>query len=204
MSQGDLETFGEALESIDFWGASNLNPNDMRNNCVSVSLARLQNYITVDELWKDTYGRPLPDKPLNFNQISELLRRTQWEYRWKTFMPAAGDKQSAFQKLTNSFSPDYPTAFMMLYTRANGSGHAINGIYDFADWKLPVDWIFWDYQRTSEGENRRSEVERATKIITLELELPSNSQLGDQLWKQLKEREGKLIAQKMYYPEFSL
>ncbi|KAF4962391.1 hypothetical protein FSARC_9500 [Fusarium sarcochroum] len=176
----------------------------MRNNCVSVSLARLQNSITVDELWKATYGQPLPDTPLNLEEIRELLRRTQWEYRWKTFVPSAREKQSAFQKLMKSFSPDYPTAFVLLYTRTAGSGHAINGIYDFAEWKLPVNWTFWDYQMTSEGEDRRSEVERATKIITLELELPTNSQTGDQLWKQLKEREGKLIAKKLYYPEFSL
>jgi hypothetical protein len=80
ITTGDLDSFGKALEEIEFWGASSTNPNDMRNNCVSVSLARMEHYRDVGHLWESLYCEPLPDTPLKLSQVKDLVRLTNYEF----------------------------------------------------------------------------------------------------------------------------
>ncbi|KAF6823996.1 hypothetical protein CMUS01_10458 [Colletotrichum musicola] len=201
---GDLATFGEALDRIGFWGASGINPNKMTNNCVSVSTARLLNYTNVDELWQATYGQALPDKPLGLKQVLDLLKKTGWGFQYKMFEPDDEAGRSALQVMQRGFSPDYPTAFMVLYLRVDGTGHAINATYDFNDWKTPVMWGFWDFQRQSRGEDRSDDVKTAVHIVVLELELPKDHKKGEVLWEEMKRREKALKSSGSYYYGYSL
>jgi len=49
VSTGILDGFGQALNNIGF-RRSYLNPNDMQNNCVSVSIAAMLHYDTLEDL----------------------------------------------------------------------------------------------------------------------------------------------------------
>ena len=91
---GNLDTFGATLNNIGFWGASRLNPNNMQNNCVSVSVANMEYYRTVGELWNEIYKYPLPDNPLNLVQIEDMVRRTNYQFRWVAFRSGTIDSQA--------------------------------------------------------------------------------------------------------------
>ena len=102
---GTLDNFDNALEKIGFWGSSCLNPNNMKNNCVSVSVARLEFYRSVDDLWNDIYGSALPDSPLSFDEIIGLLRRTGFEYNWEKFssLVTSQGTKTAFEMMEENF-----------------------------------------------------------------------------------------------------
>ena len=90
VESGKLDTFGKALDKIGFWGSSSTNPDDMKNKCVSVSLARADHYKDVKELWEDILGQSLPDRPLQFSEIMYLIERTGIKYQWVKFVATNG------------------------------------------------------------------------------------------------------------------
>jgi hypothetical protein len=72
---GDLSNDGldNALNSIDFWSASSINPRQMTNDCVSVSLAVQNYYRDTYNTWQTLYSQPPPDVGLTFSQIKSHL-----------------------------------------------------------------------------------------------------------------------------------
>lgn len=153
-TEGPLSTFGDSLQSQNFWGASSINPNGMQNNCVSVATARLHYYPTVEALWQDIYGQPLPDNPLSFSQIVDILGRTGWTYRWKACSADANSNKTAYQTTLETFAqstqnqiegiPANAIPAMCLYTWKVGNqtgGHAVNMNYKW-DLKTNVTTYF--------------------------------------------------------------
>lgn len=57
-----------------------------------------------------------------------------------------------FQVMQEKASLVYPSTLVALYVRASSSGHAVNGAYDYADFKTPVSWELADYQRSGKGD----------------------------------------------------
>ncbi|KAL8923489.1 MAG: hypothetical protein Q9208_004617 [Pyrenodesmia sp. 3 TL-2023] len=181
---GNLDTFGEALDKIDFWGSSSTNPDDMRNNCVSVSTARMDHYKDVEELWKDLYGHSLPDRALKFPEILHLLRRTGYDFGWKKFV-AIGKKTAyqVFDSTDYTGNPyDKPASgdddMLFCYTRKDGSGHCVNYLRESlkvqyteqAPFHYQAKRIFLDFQRHQDGDGGpqlKADIEAAEKIIVL-------------------------------------
>lgn len=152
-SFGSLDTLGQALDNIGFRGASYLNPKNMQNNCVSVSVAQMLGMDTLEDLWQETYGYPLADRPLDFAEVTDLLQRSKFDFLHATFDSVPGGK-TAYQLLvaqkTSLFTtiekyiqnkpvnPYSPRArggavnMIVLYTRKNGSGPLI-----FIDFGIP-------------------------------------------------------------------
>lgn len=191
---GDLTTFGAALDSIGFWGASRLNPNDMCNNCVSVSLARMLNYDNVEKLWQALYGAPLPDAPLTFDQVLEMVGRTNHRWKWTVFAPRtrtldwtrAKIAMSAHDHFVWSCAPNFNTQkalqmygwrdeqmSLLLYIREDGTGHCINAISYCKTTRIRdhhgVVWDFRDFQHDNNGQPDvcLEEVKQATRIVVL-------------------------------------
>lgn len=177
---GSLETFANALSSVDFFGKSNLNPNNMQNNCVSVSVAHLDYYRDVYQLWDDLYRKPLEDKPLGFPDIKKLLERTKYKYKWSRYderKTASGSVKSAYEVFLDKFDRDDDTDCQMLflYTRRSaGGGHCVN-LYYAPDWEGDPEHIildFMDFQhdaRVAGGGNKdfKADVQDAQTIFTL-------------------------------------
>ena len=82
LSHGSETSFGRALEPLNLFGNSRLNPRDMKNNCVSVTLARLMEFSNVHDFWKDLFGHDLEDKPLDEKAIQDMLTRIVWTFEW--------------------------------------------------------------------------------------------------------------------------
>ena len=164
---GSLDTWGAALDQMDFWGASQTNPNDMKNNCVSVSVARMAYYRTVEDLWKKTYSKPLPDKGLSFQQIVDLLRRLGLRYEWKKFYSVPGGK-SAFELMHTTFYRNVNEVMLACYKRVNGSGHCIVVAHWPSDFINEIgDLTFWDFQHSEDGNCSylRADVAAAKEIL---------------------------------------
>ncbi|KAI1454743.1 hypothetical protein F4805DRAFT_438294 [Annulohypoxylon moriforme] len=193
--KGDLETFGAALDSIGFWGASNLNPKNMQNNCVSVAVAHMEYYETVHELWKYIYGRDLPDRPLQFIDVLKLLGQTGWKYQWNRYSSKTNSdgkvKSAAAVMMENFRGPDYDELCLVLYYRYNGTGHAINMEFEVADWKSPVGFNFLDYQHSSEGSCDRKDLDTAKDIVVLYRAGPLDSTRAEELFAEQKKRKAK-------------
>ncbi|KAK3116081.1 hypothetical protein LTR53_003923 [Teratosphaeriaceae sp. CCFEE 6253] len=159
-TSGDLSSFGDALDSTGFWGASSVNPSNMQSNCVSVSLAIMEGFATVDELWEYLAWKG-QDEMLPFGQVLQLLRRKQiersYDYKWTRFQST--DDKSAAVAFTERYGkaglagPGGPIKssdqrFMFLYRGAD-YGHCIvmgksGGKLSFCDYQHDEAAIEWE------------------------------------------------------------
>jgi hypothetical protein len=183
-TSGTLNTFGDALNNMGFWGASNINPNNMQNNCVSVSVAHMEYYTTVEDFWRDIYNAPLPDQPLNLWQIEDMIRRTQYQFRWVEFKSGTIDSQhvTAYDLLRFNFpargdggSKGPRGRPLALYKRRDGSGHCVTAAYELPEAVgtpghprvvegEPTEFTFQDWQH-GEGVDCAWDVMAADSII---------------------------------------
>ena len=167
---GDLKTFGQCLDHMNLWG-SDVNPNNMNNNCVSVSLCRLLGYANVYDCWGDTTKHNLPDQPLNIAQIVQLLAMTGWNFRWQLFEPQPAQSETAFQLLLsrmqlNSNLPSYP---VIAYIRSDKTGHAVNGSFE-SQFGRTVLTDLRDYQQSTSGATDRADLEKSVAIMTFSMQ----------------------------------
>ncbi|KAL1848319.1 hypothetical protein Daus18300_013645 [Diaporthe australafricana] len=196
------ETKGGTPDSVDnvpktaaAWGVSQTNPQDLKQNCVSCCLARMENYRDVHDFWRATVRDPPPPRPLLMDEVVKLTRRTGWEYRSKKFRstPAAGPTRaySAWQYLDKFYLRAFPAfddTYMLLFRLPSGRGHAVNlhytvaprtaggsgggsssipGIGKAADDHM-AHWRFRDYQHSDSGEAFDPRVlQSATEIIVM-------------------------------------
>jgi len=162
ISSGDLDTFGAAIEDMDLFGASSINPNDMRNNCVSVSIAHFQYYSTVEEFWQTTYGHSLPDKPIRESEAKDMIARCNIEFQWiKYKSDAPGTAYQMFLQNKQTFL-EHGGLFMFKNDK-NKPGHCINLIPGMGH--TPTTYELLDFQRESWGVNREKDVKEALKIV---------------------------------------
>ena len=82
LAHGNATTFGGALEPFNPFGRAKLNPRDMENNCVSVTLTRMLEFNNVHEFWKKHFGKDLEDRPLDEKAIQDMLVRIGWTFEW--------------------------------------------------------------------------------------------------------------------------
>lgn len=176
-------TFGDALGNI-VYGISTINPDNLCNNCVSVSLAHLLDFDNVEALWQKLLGTSMPDQALNIYQVSALLDKTDYIFRGEGFSASA--TRSAYQNFVKSYKPTVSdssaiparqlntqqTVVLILYTRADGSGHCVNGIRE--SFGRPYEtkhlkWRFVDYQHDEDGQpaGLEADVKNAKDIIVV-------------------------------------
>ncbi len=165
---GDISTFFGAVEAMGFYGVTNINPDDMRQNCVSVSLCRLLGYPDVYALWRATYGYNLIDQPLNEQGIRNLCGLTGWLFQWQRFYPQGG--LSAYNVMLRDIQVRFTTMRVVLYTRADNTGHAVNAIFSNVLGEGPRVLMVADWQSHHMGEPVAGDLEAATSIITLDLD----------------------------------
>ncbi|OAA68287.1 ATP dependent RNA helicase [Niveomyces insectorum RCEF 264] len=145
----------------------NINPDNMQNNCTVVAAAHMTCHASANDLWMNTYGRPLPDKPLNTAQVDRLLSYTGQKYKMNTF--EASGNNTAYQNMVEHLPPGPAKVGVALYKRTNGSGHAVN-MYDQRQGVstaigLPRGLFFHDFQHNDAGAVC-TEIKRAEKIHT--------------------------------------
>lgn len=154
----------------------------MQNNCVSVSVARLDHYRNVNQLWKETYGQPLPDRPLYIDEIIDLLSRTGYDYECKEFVADGGKTAYQVFDSTDDLGSLYDSPksgddeMLFCYYRSDGSGHCV--IYVREAWAPPpVQGVptktkrrFLDFQHDEDGEGGlqlKEDIEDAEEITVL-------------------------------------
>src|SRR5436305_9403164 len=83
----DTQSFGNGFVGMLrlVGGPSSLNPADMKENCVSVTFAKIMEYPNVNEFWYATLGYTQKDRGLRDHEIEDLLNRTGWEVRRLTY-----------------------------------------------------------------------------------------------------------------------
>lgn len=122
--RGDLSTFGQ---SLDAFGFSTLNPRQLQNSCVSITLAKLLAFRDVHHFWRETIGGDLPDNGLTMDNIQDLLRRTRWQFEWRAYK-SKGSK-SAYSALLKDLYTSQPekTGILWgtLYSREGKAGHCV-------------------------------------------------------------------------------
>ena len=123
ISSGTVSTFGLPLSQV--FGQSKLNPNNFKNNCVSVSIARLLSYRDVDDLWADTYRYPLPDHPLDYTAIIDLIQRTGWHFKWECYRLKPGKPIWKSLDPYDSLNLIDGALAALLYSRPDGTGHCV-------------------------------------------------------------------------------
>lgn len=182
LETADLSNYAAALET--FFGANDLNPNDVRNTCVSVALAYMDNHRDIEELWRAVRpGQLIPDKGLSFRDALGLMQLTGWQYKWVRFRSSGTRQTWAYEDLVRYLStnhPPYPDTFMVLYKRPSGRGHAINLEYWTERFKFPEDafrkrewheyWHFRDFSVTgprASEEAVKNDIKPATEIHIL-------------------------------------
>lgn len=141
---GPSTGLGESLAEMQFFGSSD----DLtveRTDCVSVSIARVENYRSAADLWRQLFHRELPDRTIQYADVSEMLRRTGGNYVHYRFDSSPGGK-TAFEALHDHWlEAGNPTRFMfglLFYTRHNQPGHCIN----FVNLGRSKRMLFLDFQ----------------------------------------------------------
>ncbi|KAK4124721.1 hypothetical protein N657DRAFT_330630 [Parathielavia appendiculata] len=150
VNTGNMSTFFGAVDAMGFYGATNINPTDMRNNCVSVSLCRLLGYANVQQLWRAAYGYDLPDQPLSERGIRNLCGLTGWLFQWQRFNQEPG--VSAYDVMMRDIQIRFTTLRAVLYIRANGTGHAVNAFFSNVMGEGPRILLLADWQSHQMGQ----------------------------------------------------
>ncbi|KAI6083466.1 hypothetical protein F4821DRAFT_191611 [Hypoxylon rubiginosum] len=169
---GDLETFGVALQSINFWGPSEMNPRNMQENCVSVAIAHMEFYETVHDLWNAVYQKDLVDKALDFDQMLDLLKHTGMKYEWKKYSSQIRQDGTIEMSAYDNFARDaqgldQKLPSLIAFMRFDATGHAVNLERATPDYQSLADVAFKDYQHDSMGADARADAQQAESIILL-------------------------------------
>lgn len=211
-ASGDFDALAGALNANQLWIQSRANPTNMKNNCVSVSTARLEAYYEVKDFWQATLGHPLQDIGLYDIQVVSLLARTGRKYVWKPYVSAGG--RSAYQDLIAD-PPAYPagtkfdyatsvTCGLLIYTRANGTRHCINicwikGYRHRDGFDVPYSVKLRDYQINDGGEANDADIQQAVHIYFIYDVQPRQMNLFSSTrgLTDLEERELMLLERKV-------
>ncbi|VUC25108.1 unnamed protein product [Clonostachys rosea] len=202
--EGDISS-----QSLDAFGLSTLNPNQLQNSCVSVTIAKLLAFRDVHHFWRDTIGGDLPDAVLTLDDIQELLRRTRWQFRWRAYKPEAG--KSAYSLLVKdmykdvyAFKPDTGILWGTLYSRDGRPGHCVvsGPLANVGSLPRPTHksldtHMFTCYQFDTYGVNVEHEVQAADKLLLFFLycprEAPQWKEYRDRsFWRMIERREDPL------------
>lgn len=176
MDQGELPTFGRALELIG--GSSALNPSHFINNCVSVCIAKILAYADVHEFWRSTIGTDLPDVSLSIEQTIQLLGRTGWDFSWRIYQSSSsssdGDDSSPATRSRGFVDePALGSYRMLVYTRGGGGGGVGHCVVSGAA-AGEVDYQFVCYQQATYGADATREVQAADKAMVFYLRPPAD------------------------------
>lgn len=155
VATGEISTWGTMLSAV--CGASTLNPTNMINNCVSVSLAKLLDYKDVHELWNDIYGRPLPDNPMSTDQIVDLVQRTGWSFRWENYRIYPHLSVNECLRGAMEVGNHHGCAKAVLYARPDSTGHCV-----VLDILQPLC-----YQHDSDGEDVEEDIKANAEMVSL-------------------------------------
>lgn len=180
---GTMSNFFGAVDAMGFYGATNINPTDMRNNCVLVSLCRLLGYPNVQQLWRATYGYDSPGEPLDEKGIRNLCGLSGWRFNWQRFdqetVPPTGPPTdpptppttiSAYDVMLRDISIRFTTLRVVLYMRTDGTGHAVNAFFSNVPGERPRILLLVDWQAHQMRQPVPGDLEAATSIMTLDLE----------------------------------
>lgn len=205
VKSGDITTLDAAVDWKTLFGTNDLNPNNVRDTCVSVALAWMDNYPNIEALWHSVRpGQPIPPRPLPFKEAVSLSRATGWQYEWKFFRSSKSKGTWAYHDLVRyleSNHPPFPDTFLVLYERPNRSGHACNLEYGLAPFQDPRDafkkrdWQdFWHFRDHSVSGSRasgtaiKSELRVAAGIYVLRRTEPVRGKNPQELYAQWKRR----------------
>jgi hypothetical protein len=149
-----------------------LNPNQLLNNCVSVTITKILAFRNVHEFWHTILGGDLPDTPLGISQIIKLLNLTGWDFTWKIYQ--ACDKKSAHHhlKLDVFDQPRLGNFRALVYTRDGGAGHCV---VSGAAAEMESSYEFACYQQETYGRNVLHEVQAAEKLFMIFLRCPRDT-----------------------------
>ena len=207
-ASGDFNALAGALNANQLWIQSRANPTNMKNNCVSVSTARLEAYYEVEDFWNATLGHPLQDIGLKDIQTVSLLACTGRKYIWKPYVSAGG--RSAYQNLiadppaypagTNFYHASSVTCGLLIYTRPDGTRHCINicwirGYRHRDGFDVPYSVKLRDYQINDGGEANEADVQQAVHIYFIYDVQPRQTPLfsSTRVLTDLEERERMLL-----------
>jgi hypothetical protein len=200
--EGDLSTFGQ---SLDAFGFSTLNPSQLQNNCVSITLAKLLAFRDVHDFWRDTIGGDLPDTELTLDEIQELLRQTRWQFKWRAYK-TKGSK-SAYSLLLKDLYTSQPEMGILwgtLYSREGRGGHCVVSGPVANIGSLPRSTadsldiqMFTCYQSDTYGVNVGHEVQAADNLLLFFLYCPREAPqwkayLDRSYWRMIERREDPL------------
>lgn len=205
LKAGDISTLDAAVDWRTLFGTNDLNPNNVRDTCVSVALAYMDNYRNIEELWHSVRpGQRIPSTPLSFNSAVSLTKATGWQYKWVYFRSSGSKKTWAYDDLVKYLSNNHPPfsdTFMVLYKRPSGRGHAINLEYGLAPFTDPRDafkkreWRdFWHFRDHSASGSRAAEaaiktdLKPAVEIFVLRRTEPMPGKNPEELYAQWKRR----------------
>ncbi|CAG9948299.1 unnamed protein product [Clonostachys rosea f. rosea IK726] len=199
--EGDVSTFGQ---SLDAFGFSTLNPSQLQNSCVSVTIAKLLAFRDVHHFWRDTIGGDLPDAELTLDDIQELLRRTRWQFKWRAYKPEAG--KSAYSLLLKDVyasKPDTGILWGTLYSRDGRPGHCVvsGPLANIGSLPRPTDksldtHMFTCYQSDTYGVNVEHEVQAADKLLLFFLYCPREAPQ----WKEYLDRSYRRMIERREDP----
>lgn len=157
-------SLGDSLAKAQFFGSST-EVTAERTDCVSVSIARVEHYRSAADLWRQLFRRELPDQVIQYDDVTEMLRRTGAGYFHGTFVSIPSGK-TAFEALHDSWlGAGNQTRFMfglLFYTRHNKSGHRIN----FVNLGHSKRMLFLDFQtlRWSQNFSHAAATDRQTEV----------------------------------------
>ena len=200
--EGDLSTFGQSLEAFGF---STLNPSRLKNSCVSITLAKLLAFRDVHDFWSDTIGGDLPDTDLTMDEIQELLRRTQWQFKWLAYKSKGGmPAYSLLHKDLYTSQPETGILWGTLYTREGKVGHCVASGTVANIGSLPGSTaesldirMFTCYQSDTYGVNVAHEVQAADELLLFCLYCPRDTPqwkayLDRSFWRMIERRADPL------------
>lgn len=180
-------------------GVSATNPGDQQNNCVQVTLARLHNCATDEELWyfPPFTGRRVGDFPIVDNAAMFMLNKIGWapaKFDWQTdYSRSALQKMMVDLPLRYNFQRQRKTNFYLSYVATIAGkefGHAIVGTVIFNGAGEPLTWLFRDYQH-AEGNDLSGHVVQASDICVIMLNLPNDAARAEEIMRQLIARNVK-------------
>ncbi|KAM7195139.1 hypothetical protein V8F33_006813 [Rhypophila sp. PSN 637] len=180
-------------------GVSTTNPADQQNNCVQVTLARLHNCATVDELWyfPPFTGRRVGDFPVVDNAAMFMLDKIGWapaKFDWQSDHSASALQRMMVQLPSSGYFQDRrKTNFYLSYVTVIGGetfGHAVVGTVIFNGPGRELTWQFRDFQH-GEGNDVSGHVLNATDICAIMLNMPRDTNKAEMIYRELINRNVK-------------
>lgn len=176
------------------YGSSSLNPTNMTQNCVSVTLAKLLAHKDVYELWHDTYGSPLSDSPMSIDDVVNLVHRTGWSFRWEEYWIYPHLSTTECLRDADTLGHGYGCLTALLYFRPDGSGHCV--VRDLSKAFVPLC-----YQFDEDGTSFESDIKTNAKTVCLlRLKCPANTKMHQAWLDRLLLRTIEKRAAERYWP----